>query len=41
VDDDFLDIPIQTVRVGRLAELKEKFVDADAAMAAGDYALAC
>ena len=41
MDDDFLDTPIQTVRARRLTELKEKFVDADAAMAAGDYALAC
>ena len=40
MDDDFLDTPIQTVRVRRLAELKEKFADADAAMEAGDYALA-
>ena len=39
VDDDFLDTPIQTVRVRRLAELKKRFANADAAMEAGDYAL--
>ena len=36
VDDDFLDTPIQTVRALRLAELKERFDNAEAAMEAGD-----
>lgn len=38
--DDFLDTPIQAVRARGLAELKEKFANAEAAMEAGDYGLA-
>ena len=38
--DDFLDTPIQAVRARSLAELKEKFANAEAAMEAGDYGLA-
>ena len=32
VDDDFLNTPIQTVRACRLAELKGKFANAEAAI---------
>jgi len=40
VNDDFLDTPIEAVRLPSLGELKNRFANAEAAMEAGDYGLA-